>query len=118
MSLLPVLREDEDSNLHPKQESLELETTRKRRQSVYFQRQSIKPNDDESIAAAQRKISLNPKYTGKQSNERKVSLTERERLSKACHRPVTVPMVKLIGKVPGYVDVSDLQALRREVHHY
>jgi len=112
MSLLPVLRED--NNLHPKRESLELAATRKRRQSVYCQRQSIKPNDDESIAAAQKKISLNPDYTGKQSKERKVS---RERLSKVCHRPVIVPMVKIVGKVPGYVDVSDLQALRREVHH-
>jgi len=117
MSLLPVPREEEEGSaehLYTKRESF---AAAKRRRSVYSQRQSIKPNDDESIAAAERKISLNPNYAGKQLiSERKVSLTQRERLSKACHRPVIVPMVKIVGKVPGFVDVGDLQALRKEVH--
>ena len=122
MSLLPVLREEEEledsdaESSHPRRESFA--TVRKRRQSVYCQRQSIKAIDLGAIVAEQRKISLNPNYTGKQSNERRVSFAERERLSKACHRPVVVPMVKIIGKVPGYVDVGQLQGLRREVFYH
>jgi len=119
MSLLPVLHEEDEEgdDSRPRRESLT--ANHKRRQSAYYQRQSIKPIDNESIAAKQKKISLNRDYTGKyQSNEKRVSLTERERLSKACHRPVIVPMVKIIGKVPGYVDVSELETLRREVCYH
>jgi len=86
---------------------------RKRRQSVYSQRQSIKPLNIESITAAQKRISLNP-YTHNK-HKQNVTLQDKERLTKACHRPVTVPLVKIIGKIPRFVDVSELQGLRREV---
>lgn len=86
---------------------------RKRGQSVYSQRQSIKPLDIESIITAQKRISLNPVYVHNKCKN--VTLQDKERLTKACHRPVTVPLAKIIGKVPSLVDVSELQGLRREV---
>lgn len=87
---------------------------RKRSKSVYSKKQSIKPLDMRSIKAAQNKISLNPKYINKKHDKR-VPLYEKVKLTKACHRPITVPLAKIIGKIPDYVDVSELQGLRREV---
>lgn len=86
---------------------------RKRKQSVYCQHQSIKPIDRQSVVAAQKRISLNPNYVNKQCKN--IKLLDKEKLTRACHRPVTVPLVNIIGKIPEYVDMSELQGLRREV---
>ena len=98
----------------PSRESAEM---RKRAQSVYSERLSIKPLNMQSIIEAQKRISLNPNYMCKKldKNALEEKLNEKVKLTKACHRPVTVPLVKIIGKIPEYVDVSELQGLRREV---
>ena len=105
----------------PSREGVLFPEIRKRAQSVYSQRQSIKPLNMQSIIEAQKRISLNPTYMlckklDKIALEEK--LNEKVKLTKACHRPVTVPLVKIIGKIPEYVDVSELQGLRREVSIY
>lgn len=71
----------------------------------------------QSIIEAQKRISLNPNYMCKKldKNALEEKLNEKVKLTKACHRPVTVPLVKIVGKIPEYVDVSELQGLRREV---
>lgn len=108
----------ESTNPPPSREST-FSQQRKRRQSVYSQRQRIKPLDIESIIEAQKRISLNQTYIKKYNKNINVHerLDEKVKLTKACHRPVTVPLVKIVGRIPGYVDVSELQGLRREVQY-
>ena len=90
---------------------------RKRAKSVYAEHQSIKPLNTEYIIQAQKRISLNPAYTIKKLDKNALheKLVEKVRLTKACHRPVTVPLAKIVGKIPEYVDVSELLGLRRAV---
>ena len=95
------------------------EGRRGRTQSIYSQHQSIKPLNMQSIIEAQKRISLNPAYMQMckklDKNALHEKLNDKVKLTKACHRPVTVPLVKIIGKIPDYVDVSELLGLRREV---
>ena len=93
---------------------------RKRVHSIYSERQSVKPLNIQAIIEAQKRISLNPTYIKKRNRNFKLheKLYEKVKLTKACHRPVAVPLVKIIGRIPSYVDVSELQGLRREVRLY
>lgn len=98
-------------------ESTYTQQQKKRVHSIYSERQSIKPLNVQAIIAAQKRISLNPTYIKKRNRNFQLheKLYEKVKLTKACHRPVAVPLVKIIGRIPSYVDVSELQGLRREV---
>lgn len=111
----PPSRQSRESNPSSREGRL-FAQQRKRSQSVYSQHLSIKPLNTQSIIEAQKKISLNPAYMCKKFDN--IELVDKVRLTKACHRPVTVPLVKIIGRIPEYVDVSELQGLRSEVESH
>lgn len=89
----------------------------KRCQAVYSQHLRLKPLNIQSIIEAQKRISLNPTYIKKcnRNSQLHERIHEKVRLTKACHRPVSVPLVKIIGRIPRFVDMSVLQGLRHEV---
>ena len=104
----------------PSREGILVAEMRKRTKSVYAERQFLKPLNTEYVIEAQKRISLNPAYTIKKLDKNALheKLIEKVKLTKACHRPVTVPLAKIVGKIPEYVDVSELLGLRRAVSTY
>ena len=101
------------------QEGSYVQEQKKRVHSIYSQRQSVKPQNIQAMIEAQKRISLNPTYIKKRHRNFKLHerLYQKVKLTKACHRPVAVPLVQIIGKIPSFVDVSELQGLRREVSY-